>query len=49
MEMNGQLHALTASPLGEERMVPTRQEAGWVLVPVWMQWQREKISVSARN
>jgi hypothetical protein len=29
MEVNGQLHALAALPLGKEPLLPTRQEAVW--------------------
>jgi hypothetical protein len=41
-EKNDQLHVLAALLPGKELLVPTGQEAGWVIELVWMQWQREE-------
>jgi hypothetical protein len=42
MEVSGQLHAPAALPPGKEPLVTTRQEAGWALELVSIQWQGGK-------
>jgi len=47
MDVNGQLHTLTALPPRKESLVPTGQEAGWAPEPVWAWWWRKKFPVPA--
>ena len=49
MEVSGQLHTLLASALGEECLVSTEWEAGFVPEPFWTFWRREKSIALARN
>jgi hypothetical protein len=39
MKLNGQLHAPTDVPSGEEAAVSIEQEAGWASEPVWTLWR----------
>jgi hypothetical protein len=47
MEMNCQLHAPSALPLGKKSLVPIEQESGWAPEPVWTRWWREKVPAPA--
>jgi hypothetical protein len=49
MEVSGQLHAPADLLPGKEPLVPIGQEVGWVPVPFWMQWWREKFPAPAGN
>jgi len=44
MKVSGQLHAPATISLGNEPPAPRGLEVGWAPEPVWMQWQRQKIS-----
>jgi len=38
MEVNGELHAPAALPLGMEPQYPLDSKAGWALELIWTQW-----------
>jgi len=47
MDVNGQLHAPAALLPGKKAQIPIAEEVGWVPVPVWTRWQKEKYPIIA--